>query len=114
MFSAANDLLALAFLDNALFGYNSPEDLLQQRIPEGKDELPLRWKREALDRCIVRNISGNVVSEDALTKERFNGLFEKIAKNADYFVNPTVHAMRRALGKTIDGAPYPSPDPSVC
>ncbi|KAL3434604.1 hypothetical protein BDV09DRAFT_195641 [Aspergillus tetrazonus] len=102
LFSAANDLLALAFLDNALFGYNSPEDLLQQRIPERKDELLLRWKKEALDRCIARNISGNAVSEDALTKERFNGLFEKIAKNAGYSVNPTVHAMRRALGKTID------------
>ena len=68
LFSAANKLLALAFLDHALFGYNSPEELFEQRIPEGQDKLPLRWRDDALERCIVRNFSGDQVTEDPLTR----------------------------------------------
>lgn len=94
--------MALAFLDHALFGYNTPEELFEQRIPDGEDELPLRWRDEALERCIVRNISGNMVTEDPLTKESFSPLFCQIANNAGYFETPTIHAMRRSLGKQIN------------
>ena len=94
--------MALAFLDHALFGYDTPEELFEQRIPEGDNELPLRWRDEALERCIVRNISGNTVTEDPLTKESFSPLFRQVANNAGYFVTPTIHAMRRSLGKQIN------------
>ncbi|KAK9357285.1 hypothetical protein V1504DRAFT_472191 [Lipomyces starkeyi] len=86
-FAAANELLSLALLDN--FGFNSPEEIFGQRIPDGKDELPRRWREESTERSIVRNIAGN--------------------NNAGYFKTPTVHAMRRCLGKEINGMLTASP-----
>lgn len=44
----------MAFADNALFGYENLEDIRQQEIPEGEDELILRFNDNALDRPILR------------------------------------------------------------
>ncbi|KAK9312811.1 hypothetical protein V1524DRAFT_238953 [Lipomyces starkeyi] len=44
-FAAANELLSLSLLNS--FGFNSPEEIFEQRIPDGQDELPLRWREEA-------------------------------------------------------------------
>lgn len=93
MFSAANELLALAFLDHAIFGYDSREQLFEQVIPKEENELPLQWRDEAQERCIVRNTAGNTITEDPLTKKQFYKFFSPIANNAGYFQTPTIHAM---------------------
>jgi hypothetical protein len=40
--------------DKALFGYNSLDSLLEQKIPLGQDELLLRFNDDALDRFVFR------------------------------------------------------------
>ncbi|KAH1917221.1 hypothetical protein KXV48_008353, partial [Aspergillus fumigatus] len=101
IYSGALYLLALALADDALYGFSSPEEVFEQRIPEGEDELVLRWNKEAEDRCIIRGATAGGVSEDPLTKEKYQKDFRKILANAGYFVTATVHAMRRALGKAV-------------
>ncbi|KAF5861576.1 hypothetical protein ETB97_012826 [Aspergillus alliaceus] len=64
IYSGALYLLALALAGNALYGFPSPEEVFEQRIPGGQDELVLRWNEEAEDRCIVRNVTAAGVSED--------------------------------------------------
>ncbi|KAE8410125.1 hypothetical protein BDV36DRAFT_278758 [Aspergillus pseudocaelatus] len=103
IYSGALHLLALALADNALFGFSRPEEIFEQRIPEGEDELVLRWNDEAKDRCIVRCVTAEKVSEEPLTKERYQEGLRKILVNAGYFVTATVHAMRRELGKAVQG-----------
>lgn len=73
-----------------------------QRIPEGDNKLSLQWCNEALECCIVRNISGNMITEDPLTNESFSSLFRQAANNACYFIAPTIHAMCCLLGKEIN------------
>lgn len=68
----------------------------------GDDELPLQWRDKALEQCIVRNISGNTVTEDPLTNESFSPLFCSIANNTGYFITPTIHTMHHLLGKQIN------------
>jgi len=41
-------LLAMAFADKALYGIESPAELWKMDIPDGDDELPLRWNDEVL------------------------------------------------------------------
>ncbi|KAF7134197.1 hypothetical protein CNMCM5793_005925 [Aspergillus hiratsukae] len=101
IYSGALYLLALTLADNALFGFSSPEEVFEQRIPEGEDELVLRWNEEAKDRCIIRGVTAGGVSQDPLMKEKYQGDFRKILANACYFVTATIHAMRRALGKAV-------------
>lgn len=103
IYSGALYLLALALADNALYGFSSPEEVFEQRIPEGQDELVLRWNEEAKDQCIIRGVTAEGVSEDPLTKEKYQADFRKILANACYFVTATVHAMRRALGAAVKG-----------
>ena len=103
IYSGALYLLALALADNALYGFSSSEEVFEQRIPEGQDELVLRWNEEAEDRCIAREITAEGVSEDPLTKETYHADFRKILNIAGYLITATVHAMRRNLGAAVKG-----------
>ncbi|KAL2009605.1 hypothetical protein VTN00DRAFT_5412 [Thermoascus crustaceus] len=104
-FASALSLLALAFADNVLFGFNSPEDLDKQEIPEGENELPLRWKDDAKKRCILRNVTDvtvDGVTEDALTENRFNYFLHAILRNAGYYKGASVHTIHHALRKKVN------------
>ncbi|KAI9045863.1 uncharacterized protein KD926_007166 [Aspergillus affinis] len=103
IYAGALYLVALALADNALFGFSTPEEFFEQRIPEGENELVLRWNDEAKDRCIVRGVTAEGVSEEPLTKGTYQFDFKRVLANAGYFVTATVHAMRRAIGAAVDG-----------
>ncbi|KAE8357142.1 hypothetical protein BDV27DRAFT_151554 [Aspergillus caelatus] len=92
IYSGGLFLLALALADNVLYGFSSPEEVFEQRIPEGQDELFLRWNEDAKNRCTVRKVTAAGVTD-----------FRKILADACYFVTATVHAMRRALGAAVKG-----------
>lgn len=104
LFSTALNLLALAIEDNALYGFHSIQDIFEQQIPDGDSQLPLRWKDEVKERCIIRNATADGVTEDPMTELQFNSLFRNVTKSAGYSKAPSVHAMRRALGKKVNGA----------
>ncbi|PYH99229.1 hypothetical protein BO71DRAFT_415712 [Aspergillus ellipticus CBS 707.79] len=101
IYSGVLYLLGMALTDNTLFRFSSTAEVFEQRIPEGEDELILRWNNEARDRCIVRGISATGVSEDPFIKERYQEGLRKCLANAGYFVTATIHAMRCELGKAV-------------
>ena len=44
----------MAFADGALFGFDTLDDLWQQEIPPGENELILRWNDSKLETKILR------------------------------------------------------------
>jgi hypothetical protein len=97
-------LLALAITDNALFGYNSINDLLEQKIPLDQDELPLRFNDDALDRFIFRRWTlAEGITEDKMPKSAFCQMFRKTMRKAGYLCGTSMHSIRRQLGKKVDG-----------
>jgi hypothetical protein len=93
-------LLALAITDKALFGYNSLAALLEQEMPLGQDELPLRFNDDALDRFIFRRwILADGITEDKMPKSAFWDMFRRTMRMAGYLCGTSMHSIRRQLGK---------------
>ena len=97
-------LLALALADKAFWDISSPEDLWELEIPPGEDELLLRWTDSAKGLPILRNATiHHGVSEEPLPKTKFDSIIKSVLNLSGYFGNATVHAIRRYLGKKVDG-----------
>jgi Protein of unknown function (DUF3435) len=107
-YNDAGFLLAMAISDDALFGYESLEDVRAQEIPSGKDELILRFKDSALERPILRRCTktGGVTS-DPMPKSSFTAILKSTLTNAGYLYGPSIHAIRRQLGKEVDSKLVP-------
>jgi Protein of unknown function (DUF3435) len=102
-YNDAGFLLAMAIADDALFGYKSLEDVRAQEIPSGQDELVLRFKDSALERPILRKCrKAGGVTDDPMTTSSFTAIFKSTLTNAGYLCGPSIHAMRRQLGKSVD------------
>ena len=97
-------LLTIALADGALYGIGSTEDLWDRDILDGDDALPLRWKDEVLELPIVRNaIKAHGVTNTPLPKLTFERILKSVLNLSGYFGTATIHAIRRALGKKVDG-----------
>lgn len=93
----------MAIADKALFGYESLEDVQKQEIPEGEDELALRFHDSALERPILRRCTKTGgVTDDPMPQSAFINILKSTLTNAGYLRGPTVHAIRRGLGKGVD------------
>ena len=74
------------------------------RIPDSDDALHLRWKDELLQTPIIRNATKQYgVTDEPLPKATFETILKSVLKLSGYFGTPTIHAIRRALGKKLDG-----------
>lgn len=94
----------MALADGALYGIGSFEDLWDMSIPDGDDALALRWKDEVLQLPIVRNaVKAYGVTNAPLPKATFERILKSVLNLSGYFGTATVHAIRRALGKKLDG-----------
>ena len=72
--------------------------------PDGDDALPLRWKDNILQMPIVRNATmADGVIDTLLPKATFESILKSVLKTSGYFGTTTVHAIRRSLGKKLDG-----------
>ncbi len=62
------------------------------------------WRDEVKRLPILRNatIDGGV-TEDPLPQSTFERIFKDIIKSSGYFGDATIHAIRRDLGKKLDG-----------
>lgn len=104
IYNDAAFLLVLAIADDALFGYKSLDDVQRQEIPAGEDQLVLSYKEAALDRPILRKCTkAEGVTEEPMPKATFLAIYEKTMKNAGYLCGTSIHAIRRQLGKKVDG-----------
>ncbi|KAJ4507488.1 hypothetical protein HRR83_004066 [Exophiala dermatitidis] len=102
-YNDAGFLLAMAIADNALFGYESLEDVRAQEIPSGEDELVLRFKDSASERPILRKCTKTGgVTDDPMPKSSFTAILKSTLTNAGYLCGPSIHAIRRQLGKEVD------------
>lgn len=97
----------MAIPDSALFGYDTLEDIGQQVIPLGKNEVILRFKDSALDQPIPRKCTkAGGVTDDLMSKSAFLAIFKSTLINAGYLRGLSIHAIRRSLGKGADSK-YP-------
>jgi hypothetical protein len=97
-------LLSMAIVDKAFFGINSVDELYDQQIPENEEELILRWNDSVLNLPIIRNATKSEgVTDKPLPRATFDRIFKMVLQQSGYFGKVTIHAIRRYLGKKIDG-----------
>lgn len=98
--------LALVIADKALLHIESLEGLLEMEIPAGQDEIDLIFKDSVLDLPILRKCTkAKGTTEEPMPKYAFLQIFRAILRKAGYFAGATIHAVRRGLGKKVDGKP---------
>jgi Protein of unknown function (DUF3435) len=94
----------MAIADRAIFGINSIEDLYEQNIPAGQDEFHLRWNKSVPELPVLRNATmKDGVLTEPLPKSTFERIIKAVLVRCGYIGRITVHAMRRNLGKRVDG-----------
>jgi len=87
---------ALAIADKALLHIESLEDLLEIKIPVGKDKIDLMFEDSVLDLPILRKCTkekGTI--EEPMPKYAFLRIFRATLRKAGYFAGATIHAVRR-------------------
>ncbi|KAI9838207.1 MAG: hypothetical protein M1837_002522 [Sclerophora amabilis] len=96
-------LLALALAYIAFWDITSAAELWEMQIPQGEEELPLRWTNSAKLLPIFRDATmQHGVSEEPLLKRKLDRIVKSVLNLSGYFAKATVHAIRRYVGKTID------------
>jgi Protein of unknown function (DUF3435) len=103
VYNDAAFLLALVIADGALFGLDTINDFKKIKIPEGDNELILRYTAFSLDWPILRKyIKAGGVADEPMPKVAFTETFGSTLRNAGYFCATSIHAIRRQLGKKVD------------
>jgi Protein of unknown function (DUF3435) len=104
----------MAIADKALYGIESLEDLLKMEIPAGQDELELFFKDTVLDLPILRRCTKEKgTTEEIMPKSAFLRIFRAMMRKTGYFCGTSIHAVRRYVGKKIDGKSRSSIQPLV-
>ena len=94
----------MAIADNALFGIKSLDDLQAREIPSGEKELILYFKESALKRSILRKCTKEEGTlEEIMPESAFRGIYRAVVQKEGYFCGSSIHAVRRGLGKKING-----------
>lgn len=97
-------LLALAIADHAIWGVNTLDDLWQLQIPDGEDELPLRWNDSVMHLPILRSATmRDGVTNEPLLKRTFDRIVKSVLNHSGFFGPATVHAIRRFVGGKVNG-----------
>jgi hypothetical protein len=111
LYNSTAYFLAMAIADNALFHIKSLDDLQALEIPAGEHELILSFEESALNRPILRTCTKEKgITEDIMPKSAFLRIFRAMMQKEGYFCGSSIHAVRRGLGKKIDGeSPSQSP-----
>ncbi len=97
----------MGIVDGALFGIEILEDLQQPEIPADQEKLGLTFKPAALDRSILRKCTkAKSTIEGIMPKSAFLRIYRATLENEGYFCGTSIHAIKRYLGKTVDGMSY--------
>ena len=79
------------------------ENYLNLRIPPGEEYFELPLNPSILHLPVLRSIVDGNVSTEPLRQGVFEKIFKQVQQKAGFFQTATIHAIRRYLGKTIDG-----------
>ena len=102
-----HQLLVMAVADKALYGVETLYDLRKMKIPVGEQNMILPWKESHENLPVLRQATMEQgVTEKPWAKSAFEKIFRTVAKRSGYVEVPTVRAIRRAVGKMIDGMPH--------
>ena len=94
----------MAISDNALFGITSVKALQQMEIPSEQDELILVYNEDVKDTYVLKKCTkAKGVTEEPMPKSAFCAIFQALMKIIGYFCGTSIHAIRRYLGKKVDG-----------
>jgi hypothetical protein len=94
----------MAIADNVLVGIRSVADLQKLEITSGQNKLPLIYAEGAEENFILRKCSkAEGVTDEPMPKSAFVKIHKSGLINAGYPCGPSVHAIRRSLGKKVDG-----------
>jgi hypothetical protein len=94
----------MAIADNALVGIRSEADLQELEILPGENKLPLLYNTGAEKKVILRKYSkAGGVTDEPMPKSAFLNIHKNGLTNAGYPYGPSVHGIRRGLGKKVDG-----------
>ena len=101
----------MAIADNVLIGIRSEADLQELEILPGENELPLLYVPGAEKKVILRKCSkAGGVTDEPMPKPAFLNIHKNGLINAGYPCGPSVHGIRRGLGKKVDGKiAFPEP-----
>jgi len=95
---------ALAIADHAIWGVNTLDDLWQLRIPNGNNELPLRWNDSVMHLPILRNATiRDGVTNEPLLKRNFDRILKLVLNHSGFFAPAIVHTIRRFVNKKVNG-----------
>ncbi|KAK3896489.1 hypothetical protein C8A05DRAFT_20540, partial [Staphylotrichum tortipilum] len=98
-------LLAMAIADGALFGIHSLDDLWEQRIIDGDNEMPLLWNESASALPIARRVEHGKVTLQPMSEWRFRRMFDAVLTGSDYVgIRPSVHQIRRETAGKLNSA----------
>jgi hypothetical protein len=87
------------FLATKLFN-----NVQRQNIPAGNNKLLLRFRESVLKQPILRRYTMVIgVTEEPMPKSAFTENFGSALRNAGYFCATSIHAIRRQLGRKVDG-----------
>lgn len=96
-------LLVRAIADDILFRFETLDDLQRQEIPDGENELILRFKESALTLPILHKCSkADAATNEPMFRAVFTDIFGSTLSNTRYFCATSIHAIRRQLGKKVN------------
>lgn len=73
-------------------------------IPHDENEMILRWNDSVKHLPVLRNATmKHGVTEEPLPKRTFDRIIKSVLSLSGYFGNITIHAIRRFIGKKING-----------
>jgi len=104
--------IATAFADEAfaLPGLQTPQQLLNLKIPEGLNELHIPWTPAVLDTPIFRQCSDFSISSLPLSSHTLGDQLSKLGREAYLPMQLTCYALRRGTANCLDGK-FPEPSP---
>ena len=94
----------MALADEALFGYETWQDLWEQVIPDGHSHVKIRWRESKMNKPILRKVlADGTMTDDMMSRWTFERIFRQLLLNEGYTTRGGVHQIRRTLGKEIHG-----------
>lgn len=93
----------MAIADGALFGIHSLDDLWQQKMVAGDNEMLLLWNESASALPIARCIKNGKVSLQPISQWRFRRMFNMVLIGSGYVgIRPSVHQIRRETARQLN------------
>lgn len=95
--------LSLAFADGVFQDLSSYKDLSKAQPPLGSSLYRAKYKKDALDRPIMRNVCADgTVSENRIwTYDCFNSALRGVGQRAGYKENLSAYCFRRAFAHAV-------------